>query len=75
VGHELIEALSNFKLSKVSPLSPSSHDKSSSSFEAIVIHSKEKHRQSKIKSKSRKSDFKVVRDLLTKKYIIVKKDP
>jgi hypothetical protein len=70
VGHELIEALSNFKLSKVPSLSPSSHDKSSSSFEAIVIHSKEKHssyRQSKIKSKSRKSDFKVVRDLLTKK--------
>jgi hypothetical protein len=50
VGHELIEALSNFKLSNVPPLSPSSHDKSSSSFEAIVIHSKEKHRQSKIKS-------------------------
>jgi hypothetical protein len=41
VGHELIEALSKFKLSKVPPLSPFSHHESSSNFEAIVVHPKE----------------------------------
>jgi hypothetical protein len=41
VGHELIEALSKFKLSKVPPLSPSSRHESSSNFEAIVVHPKE----------------------------------
>jgi hypothetical protein len=41
VGQELIEALSKFKLSKVPPLSPSSRYESSSSFEAIIVHSKE----------------------------------
>jgi hypothetical protein len=43
VEHELIEALSKFKLSKVPPLSPSSRHESSSSFEAIVVHSKENY--------------------------------
>jgi hypothetical protein len=78
VGHELIEALSKFNLSKVPPLSPSSHHESSSCFEAIVLHLRENpssHHQRKVKSKSRKSCFKVVRDLLIKKWIIVKKDP
>jgi hypothetical protein len=42
VGHELIEALSKFKLSNVPPLPPSSLHESSSSFKAIVVHSKEK---------------------------------
>jgi hypothetical protein len=70
VGHELIEALSKFKLSKVPPLSPSSRHDSSSNFEAIVVHPKEiqsSYRQRKVKSKSRKPGFKVVQDLLTKK--------
>jgi hypothetical protein len=77
VGHELIETLSKFKLSKVPPLSPPSHHETTSSFEAIVVHPKENqssYLQRKVKSKSRKPCFKVVRDLLTKKWIIVKKD-
>jgi hypothetical protein len=41
VGHELIEALSKFKLSKVPPLSPSSRHDSFLKFEAIVAHPKE----------------------------------
>jgi hypothetical protein len=40
VGHELIIALSKFKLSNVPPLSPSSRHESSSSFETIVVHPK-----------------------------------
>jgi hypothetical protein len=70
VGHELIEALSKFKLSNVPHLSSSSCHESSLSFKAIVVHSKENqssYRQRKAKSKSKKSGFKVVRDLLTKK--------
>jgi hypothetical protein len=63
VRHELID---------VPPLPPppSNRHESSSSFEAIVVHPKEKHsfyRQRKVKSKSRKPGFKVVRDLLTQK--------
>jgi hypothetical protein len=53
VGHDLIEALSKFKLSKIPPLSPFSHHESSSSFEAIIIQPKEKqssYRQRKVKS-------------------------
>jgi hypothetical protein len=63
VGHELIEVLSKFKLSKVPPLPPSSWHESSSSFKAIVVHSKENqssYQKRKVKFKSRKSDFKVV---------------
>jgi hypothetical protein len=70
VGHELIEALNKFKLSKVSPLSPSSHHESSSSFKAIVVYLKENqsfYRRRKAKSKSRKPEFKVVQGLLIKK--------
>jgi hypothetical protein len=78
VGHELIEALSKFKLSNVPHLSSSSCHESSLSFKAIVVHSKENqssYRQRKAKSKSKKTCFKVVRDLLTKKWIIVKNNP
>jgi hypothetical protein len=63
VGHELIEVLSKFKLSKVPPLSPSSCHESSSSFKTIIVHSKENqssYQKRKVKFKSRKSDFKVV---------------
>jgi hypothetical protein len=41
VEHELIEALSKFKSSKVPLLCPPSHHESSSSFKAIIIHLKE----------------------------------
>jgi hypothetical protein len=70
VGYELIEALSKFKLSNVPPLSSSSRHKSSSNFKAIIVHTKENqssYRQRKVKSKSGKPGFKVVRNLLTKK--------
>jgi hypothetical protein len=78
VGYELIEALSKFMLLNVPPLSPSSRHESSSTFEAIVIYPKENqssYRQRKVKSKSKKLGFKLVRDLLTKKWIVIKKDP
>jgi hypothetical protein len=70
VGHDLIEALSKFKLSKIPHLSSSIRHESSLSFEAIVIYPKENqssYRQRKVKFKSIKLAFKVVRDLLTKK--------
>jgi hypothetical protein len=78
MGHKVIQALSKFKLSKVPPLSPSSCHESSSNFEAIVVYPKENqsyYQQRKVKSKSRKSSFKVVQDLLIKKWIVIKKDP
>jgi hypothetical protein len=40
VGHELIKALRNFKLSPVSPLSPSNRHDSSLNSEAIIVHLK-----------------------------------
>jgi hypothetical protein len=76
--HKVIQALGKFKLSKVPPLSSSSCHESSSNFEAIVVYPKENqsyYQQRKVKSKSRKSSFKVVQDLLIKKWIIIKKDP
>jgi hypothetical protein len=75
VGDELIEALRKPKLSKVPPLSLSSRHQSSSSFETTVVPPKgnqSSFRQRKVKFKSRKQGFKVVRDLLTKKWIVVK---
>jgi hypothetical protein len=72
VGHELIKALRNFKLSPVSPLSPSNRHESSSNNEAIVVHPKRTqscYPQRKIKFKSKKPGFKVLWDLLTKKWI------
>jgi hypothetical protein len=63
VEHELIEALSKFKLSNMPPLSSSSRHESSSSFEAIVVPPKENqksYRQRKVKSKSKKPVFQVV---------------
>jgi hypothetical protein len=70
MGHKLIKTLREFMLS-------SSRHESSSDIEAIVVHPKENqssYRQRKTKFKSRKLGFKVIRDLLTKKWIIVKKD-
>jgi hypothetical protein len=77
VRHNLFKALRNFKLSLVSPLSPSNHHESSSNNEAIVLHLKGTHScypWRKVKLKSRKTCFKVVQDLLTKKWIVVTKD-
>jgi hypothetical protein len=74
VGHELIEALRKIKLSNAPHLSPSSRIESSLSFEATVVSPKmnQVSRQKKVKFKSKNQDFKVVRYLLTKKWIVVK---
>jgi hypothetical protein len=79
VGLELIKALRSFKLSMVPPLSPStlSCHESSSNNETIVLHPKEIqsfYPRRNVKFKSMKPGFKLVRDLLTKKWIVVKKD-
>jgi hypothetical protein len=63
VGHKLIKALREFKLSKLPPLSSSSRHESSSDIEATVVHLKgnqSSYRQRKAKFKSRKPGFKVV---------------
>jgi hypothetical protein len=77
VGHELIKALSIFKLSLVPPLSPSSRHESPPNINAIVVHPKSNQshfRQKKFKFKSRNPGFKLIRDMLINKWIIVKKD-
>jgi hypothetical protein len=77
VGYELFKALRKLKLSSVPPLPFSSRHESPSNSEAIVVHPKgdqNHHRWRKGKIKFRKPDFKVVRDLLTKKWNIIKKD-
>jgi hypothetical protein len=77
VGHKLIKALRTFKLSPVSPLSPSNRHGSYLNNEAIVVLPKGTqscYPRRKVKFKSRKPGFKVVHDLLTKKWIVVKKD-
>jgi hypothetical protein len=40
MGHKLIKALREFKLSRVPPLSSSNHHESSSDIEATVVHPK-----------------------------------
>jgi hypothetical protein len=78
VGHELIKALRKIKLSKVPLLFPSSHHESSSSFEVTVVPlkgNKSSFNQRKFKFKSMKQGYKVVRDLLIKKWTVVKKEP
>jgi hypothetical protein len=68
VGHELVEALRKFKLSKVPPLSPSSRHESFLNFKTTIVHLKgNSYRQRNVKSNYRKLGFKVVQDLLTKK--------
>jgi hypothetical protein len=77
VGHELIKALRNFKLSSVSPLSPSNRHESSLNNEAIVVHSKGTpscYPRRRDKFKYRELGFKVVQNLLTKKWIVANKD-
>ncbi|TVU09810.1 hypothetical protein EJB05_43306, partial [Eragrostis curvula] len=79
VGEELIKALCNFKQVEVAPLSPrsrsrqnASHEKDPNMVYTEGTKSFSHHRKAKIKS--RKCVFKVRRDLLTKKWIFVKKE-
>jgi hypothetical protein len=77
VGYELIKALRISKLLMASPLSPISHHESLSNNEALVVHLKDKQscdQQRKPEIKSSKPSFKLVRDILIKKWVIVKKD-
>jgi hypothetical protein len=77
VGYEFIKALRNLKLSMVPHLSLSSRHESPSNNEAIVVHlngNQSYDRQKKVKIKSRKSGFKVVHNMLTRKWDVVKKD-
>jgi hypothetical protein len=70
VKHELIKALSTFKLSMAHPLSSSSRHESPLNNNATVVHPKGNQsylRQKKFKFKSRKPSFKVIWDMLTKK--------
>jgi hypothetical protein len=75
IGHELIKALSTFKLSLVPPLSPSSRHESPPNNNAIVVHPRAIRAifHKKFKFKSKNLGFKVIRDMLIKKCIIVKK--
>jgi hypothetical protein len=77
VGYELIKALRNLKLSMVPHLSLSNRHESPSNNETIVVYlngNQSYRRQKKVKIKSRKSGFKVVRNMLTRKWIVVKND-
>jgi hypothetical protein len=77
IGHELIKDLRNLKLSTVPPMSPSSRHETLSNNEAFVVHLKGNQsydRQQRLKIKSRKWSFKLVCDMLTKKWVIFKKD-
>lgn len=83
-GHELIKALSNFKQNVVLPLCPSFLQNNSSKKEAIVGSPEGNQcciQKPKFKLKSQKPskvvrnpDIKVVRDLLTKKWIFIRRD-
>jgi hypothetical protein len=69
--------MSNFKLSMVPPLPPSSRHESLLNNKAIVVHLKGNqsyYQQRKVKMKSRKPNFKVIWDMLTKKWIVFKKN-
>jgi hypothetical protein len=73
----LIKALRKFKLSRIPYLSSFCHHESPLNKEANVVHLKgnqSSYGQRKVKLKCRKLYFKVVRDLLMKKWIIVIKD-
>jgi hypothetical protein len=68
-GHELLKALSNFKQSTVASLSPSIQQNKLLEKEGVGMHPEDNQshsRQQNIKIKSRKSEFKVLRDMSTK---------
>jgi hypothetical protein len=76
VGYELFKILRNLKLSLVPPLSLFSHHESLSNNEAFVVHPKDNQsydRQRKLKIKLRKPSFKLIRDMLIRKWVVVKK--
>jgi hypothetical protein len=65
-GHELLKALSNFKQSTVASLSPSIQQNKLLEKEGVGMHPEDNQshsRQQNIKIKSRKSEFKVLRDM------------
>jgi hypothetical protein len=77
VGQELIKALSDFKQLMVAPLSPQAHQLSSSEKDSNVEHLVDTWSiscQRKTKIKGRKPSIRVVRDLLTKKWVFVKRN-
>jgi hypothetical protein len=77
VGYELIKALRISMLSLLSTLSSITHYESLLNNEALIVHPKDKQsrdRQRKPKIKSSKPSFKLVRDILIKKWVVVKKD-
>lgn len=76
IRYELIKALSNFKHNVVPPPSPSFLQNTSSEKEAIVVSPKSTQlcSETKLKNKCKKPFFKVTRDMLTKKWIFVKKE-
>jgi hypothetical protein len=71
IGHKLVKALSSFKHDVVAPLSPSFLCNTSSKKEAVVVRKKGNQRCNQ-KLLSRRPNIKVVWDLLTKKWIIIK---
>jgi hypothetical protein len=77
VGQELINTLRDFKQLTVAPSSPHSQQFTSSVEKSLVEHlgvAQNFNHHQKIKVKARKSIVKVVRDMLTKKWIFVKRD-
>jgi predicted house-cleaning noncanonical NTP pyrophosphatase (MazG superfamily) len=71
IGHKLVKALSNFKHDVVAPLSPTILCNTLAEKEAIVV-SKKGNQWCNQKNFLRGQTSKVVRDLLTKKWIIIK---
>jgi hypothetical protein len=71
IVHALIKSLSSFKQNEIAPLSPSILYNSSSEKEVVVV-SKTGNQGCNRKLLFRKPNIKVIRDLLTKKWIIIK---
>lgn len=77
VGQELIKVLKDFKQLAVTPLSPHTHQLNSFVKDFIVeglINTQRSNHHRRTKFKSRKPVVKVVRDMLIKKWVLVKKD-
>jgi hypothetical protein len=77
VGQQLIKALSNFKHNVVHPLSPPTLHNTTFERKATIESKKDTQhcsRKMKHKIKLHKPCIKVVRGMLTKRWIIIKKD-
>jgi hypothetical protein len=77
IGQELIKALSDFKQLVIAPFSPNNQECNSSVKESFVEHPMDTrgvigHRRTKINY--RKPFVKVVRDMLTKKWVFIRKN-